>query len=171
MRRYVDLKWIKIANSDLFMHEEGYFIIKFQSIDDMQKILCTGPYTINNRPIILKPWTADFDFDKEFPTDIPIWIKLPKLLMNCWGINSLSRIASATGIPMYVGECTAKQIRVSYARMLVEVNVTKPLPDQVEVNDPSGRVFQQAVSYDWKPMFCEKCQVIGHELSKDIEKE
>lgn len=59
MHRYVDLKWNKIANPDLFMHEERYFIIKFQSIDDIQEIICTGPYTINNRPIILKPWTAD----------------------------------------------------------------------------------------------------------------
>ncbi|XP_075099268.1 uncharacterized protein LOC142176099 [Nicotiana tabacum] len=155
IRRYIDVKWKKIADPDLFIHEEGYFIIKFKSIDDMPEILCTGPYIINNRPIILKPWTTDFDFDKEFPTEISIWIKLPILPMNCWGINSLSRIASAIGIQMYADECTAKQMRVSYARILVEVHVTKPLPDHVEVKDPSGRVFQHVVSYDWKPMFCE----------------
>ncbi|XP_019224047.1 PREDICTED: uncharacterized protein LOC109205757 [Nicotiana attenuata] len=170
MSIYIDLKWNKIASPELFVHEEGYFIIKFQSIDDMKEILCSGPYTINSRPIILKPWTPEFDFDKEFPTEIPLWIKLPKLPMNCWGINSLSRISSAIGIPMYADECTAKQKRVSFDRMLVEVNVTKPLPDQIEVMDPNGRVFQQPILYDWKPLFCEKCQVIGHECPKDQRK-
>ncbi|XP_016499265.2 uncharacterized protein LOC107817887 [Nicotiana tabacum] len=53
-------------------------------------------------------------------------------------------------------------MRISFARMLVEVNVTKPLPEEIEVIDPKGRSFQQVVRYDWKPLFCNKCQVIGH---------
>lgn len=68
----------------------------------------------------------------------------------------MSRIASAIGIPMYVDECTTKQTRVSFARVLVEINMTKPLPDEIEVMDPNGRTILQAVSYDWKPLFCDK---------------
>lgn len=82
--------------------------------------------------------------------------------MNCWGRKSLSLIASAVGIPIYADECTTKQTRVSFARMLVKVNVTKPLPTEVAVIDPSGRTFQQVVQYDWKPKFCDNFQNIGH---------
>ncbi|XP_075101962.1 uncharacterized protein LOC142177378 [Nicotiana tabacum] len=99
-------------------------------------------------PIILKLWTIDFDFDREFPTEISLWVKFLKLPMNCWGKNSLSRIASAIGIPMYADECTAKQTCVSFARMLVEVIVTKLMLDEIEVMNPNGRIFQQAVTYD-----------------------
>lgn len=74
----------------------------------------------------------------------------------------MNRIASVIGNPIYADECIAKQMRISFARMLVEVNVTKPLPEEIEVIDPKGRSFQQVVRYGWKPLFCNKCQVIGH---------
>lgn len=87
------------------MHEEGYFIVKLNTMKDMQEILMSGPYTINYWPLILKLWTADFEFYKEFPTQILLLVKFPKLPMNCWGCNSLSIISSSIGTPMY-DECT-----------------------------------------------------------------
>ncbi|XP_055800406.1 uncharacterized protein LOC129869834 [Solanum dulcamara] len=128
----------------------------------MNEIFYSGPYTINNRPIILKLWTVDFDFSKEFPITIPLWVKFPKLLMSCWGKGSLSRIASVIGVPIYADECTAKQTRISYARMLIEVNVTQPLPDKITVMDLHEKVFEQEVLYDWKPKFFPKCSMVGH---------
>ncbi|XP_070007226.1 uncharacterized protein LOC142165512 [Nicotiana tabacum] len=136
-------------------------------MEDMQEILLAGPYTINNRSIILKQWTTDFDFKKEFLTEIPLCIRFPKLPLNCWGVNSLSRIASSIGMPMYADECTAKQLRVSYARMLIEVDVTKPLKDEVMVEDSNGRTFLQPINYDWKPKFYETWQVIGHNCKQE----
>ncbi|KAG5583273.1 hypothetical protein H5410_053900 [Solanum commersonii] len=122
----------------------------------------SGPYTLNYKPIVLKAWTASFNFEEEFPTEIPLWVKFPKLPLNCWSGNSLSRIASQAGTPIYADECTAKQTRISFARMLIEVNLTKPLPHDIAVMDPNGRVFTQAVEYDWKSLFYDKCQTIGH---------
>ncbi|XP_019264955.1 PREDICTED: uncharacterized protein LOC109242565 [Nicotiana attenuata] len=136
-------------------------------MDDMQEILFAGPYIINNRLIILKQWTTDFDFEKEFPTEIPLWIRFPKLPLNCWDVNSLSRIASSIGTPMYADECTAKQLRVSYARMLMVVDMTKPLKDEITVEDSNGRTFLQPINYDWKPKFRETCQVIGHNYKQE----
>ncbi|KAG5575957.1 hypothetical protein H5410_056091 [Solanum commersonii] len=50
-----------------------------------------------------------------------------------------SRIASAIGKPIYAYECITKQTTISYARMLIETNVTKPLPKEITVHDPNGR--------------------------------
>lgn len=97
---------------------------------DMQDIYYSGPYSINNRPMILKLWTSEFDFNEEFPTEIPLWVKFPKLPMNCQGADSLSRIASAIMTPIFADECTTKKARVSFARMLIDINVTKPLPNE-----------------------------------------
>ncbi|KAK4714104.1 hypothetical protein R3W88_020011 [Solanum pinnatisectum] len=134
----------------------------------MNQILYPGPYTINNRPIILKPWTVNFDFNKEFPTKIPFWVKFSKLPMSCWGKGSLSQISSVIGVSIYADECTAKQTRISYARMLIEVNVTKPLPEKIVVMDPTGNKFEQEVFYDWKPKFCPKCSMVGHTCTKKM---
>ncbi|XP_075074856.1 uncharacterized protein LOC142162405 [Nicotiana tabacum] len=81
-------------------------------------------------------------------------------------MRSLSRIASVFGRPIFVDECTTKQTRVSYAQMLIEINVTKELPSEVWVMDPIGKKFLQSVTYDWKPAYCEKCQIVGHSYSE-----
>ncbi|XP_075077189.1 uncharacterized protein LOC142163933 [Nicotiana tabacum] len=162
MRRFVSQNWAQAANPDLYLHDEGYYMIKFQTIEDLNAVYYSGPYSINNRPIILKPWTPEFDFNTEFPTEIPLWVKFPNLPMNCWSSNSLSRIASVIGTPIFADECTSKQTRISYARMLVEVNVTRELPEAITVLDPNGRQFTQEVIFDWKPEFCQLCQVVGH---------
>ncbi|XP_019224481.1 PREDICTED: uncharacterized protein LOC109206146 [Nicotiana attenuata] len=130
MKRYINVNWASVRELDVFLHEEGYYIIRFHSKADMKEIYYSGPYTINNRPIILKPWTAE--------------------------------IASAVGTPIFADECTTKKTRISYARMLIEVNVTRPLKEEIWVRDPKGKQFLQDVYYEWKPKFCEQCQKVGH---------
>ncbi|KAH0679268.1 hypothetical protein KY284_020353 [Solanum tuberosum] len=114
LTRYINQFWTSAAKPELFYYEEGYYVIRFASIDDMNQILYSG---------------------------------------------SLSRIASVIGVPIYADECTAKQTRISYARMLIEVNVTQPLLEKIVVMDPTGNKFEQEVVYDWKPKFCPKCSM------------
>ncbi|XP_060186605.1 uncharacterized protein LOC132616012 [Lycium barbarum] len=52
--------------------------------------------------------------------------------------------------------------RISYARVLVEMDITTPLPNIVRVMDPSGTTFDQQISYEWKPQYCPTCYQIGH---------
>nr|XP_009591960.1 uncharacterized protein LOC104088903 [Nicotiana tomentosiformis] len=82
--------------------------------------------------------------------------------MNCWSRNSLNRVTSIIETPIFADECTSKQTRIFYARMLVEVNVTRELPEVIKVLDPNGRQFTQKIIFDWKPEFCQLCQVVGH---------
>ncbi|KAH0782247.1 hypothetical protein KY290_001845 [Solanum tuberosum] len=58
---------------------------------------------------------ADFSFNDEELNMIPIWVKLPSPPQNCWGMNSLSRIATGLGTPIYADKCTTKMERISYA--------------------------------------------------------
>nr|XP_016463926.1 PREDICTED: uncharacterized protein LOC107786925 [Nicotiana tabacum] len=158
--------WNFTATPDLYLHEEGYYVVRFHDVKDINEILFSGPYIIRNRPIILKPWTPAFDFSQEFMTEIPLWVKFLKLPMSCWECGSLGRIASALGKPLFANECTTKQTRISYARMLIEVNVSKPLPEKITVMDPNGQIFQQEVEFEWKPQLCPQCLTIGHIFSK-----
>ena len=144
------MNWSNVSKPEVYLHEDGYYLIKFQKISDIIEILFSGPYTVNNRPIILKQWCPDFDLGNEFLTEIPLWVKFPKLPLNCWGVGSLSRIASSIGVPLFADECTTKQTRISYARMLVEVNVTKAIPQKIKVVDPNGKTFMQHVELEWR---------------------
>lgn len=68
--------------------------------------------------------------------------------MSCWGIKSLSKMASVIGIPQFADECTAKQTRIYYAKILIEVKVIKSLPEEMILEDPLGSKFQHKVIYE-----------------------
>lgn len=70
---------------------------------------------MNNKPVIVKTWAADFDFNKEVMQTIPLWVKFPNLPLNYQEEQSLSRIASGIGVPLYVDECTTQVDKISYA--------------------------------------------------------
>ena len=46
--------------------------------------------------------------------------------------------------------------------MLVEVIVTKTIPQKIAVVDPNGKTFLQDVVLEWRPQYCDKCQKIGN---------
>lgn len=126
-----------------------------------------GPLMIANRPIIIKDWVADFSFEKEVLKEVLLWIRLPKLLpLSCWSVDSLRRVGSVLGKPVCVDECTSQQLRISYARLLIEVDVTKPLIYKVRVEDDDDFKVEQQVYYGWVPLFCQKCHRVGHICKK-----
>ncbi|XP_019246473.1 PREDICTED: uncharacterized protein LOC109226128 [Nicotiana attenuata] len=155
IERFIASQWNFVSKPKVYYHNDGFFVVRFKNEEERNEVLYSGPCTIQNRPVITKAWTTDFDFNEEVLKTLPLWVKLPNLPLNCWGMDSLSRIGSGLGIPMYADECTTKVERISYARILVEMDITKPLPTKIIVKDPS-------VVYDWKPTYCSTCLQLGH---------
>lgn len=137
-------------------HTDGYYVVRFASEEERDQVLCAGPHYILRRPVIVKPWTPEFNFNKEILTTLLLWVKLPNLPLSCWNAVVLSKIVSSLGQPLYANECTTQVSRISFARILVEMSVTRPLPKSIKVQDPRGNTFEQQIWYDWKPLYCEK---------------
>lgn len=56
------------------------------------------------------------------------------------------------GRHVYADDCTTNSARISYARVLIEMDITDELPINITVqDDPAGRVFDQEIDYDWVP--------------------
>ncbi|XP_075092451.1 uncharacterized protein LOC142172681 [Nicotiana tabacum] len=146
--RFFTFQWNFIAKPTIYLHNDGYFVVKFVVMEDKDVVLYSGPYTMNSKPDVVKMWNVDFDFTNEVLKTIPLWIQLPKLPLNCWEDDSLSRTGSTLGVLIYVDACTTKVERISYARILVKIDVTRPLPIQIMVEDPNGREFEQEIWYD-----------------------
>lgn len=67
---------------------------------------------------------------------------------------------------MCADECTSRQLRISFARLFLEIDVTKPLVRTIRFEDPSGNMVEQQVVYEWAPPFCKTCNKVGHDCSK-----
>lgn len=94
--------------------------------------------------------------------DYPIWIQLHNLPLGCWSAEALSKIASGVGIPKFADNCTSLQKRVQYERVLVHIDVTVSLVDEVTIEIGDDKSFQQKIKYEFKPKFCHKCNQLGH---------
>ncbi|KAJ6973805.1 hypothetical protein NC653_033972 [Populus alba x Populus x berolinensis] len=93
---------------------------------------------------------------------IPVWVKFPNLPLKCWSIKCLSKIASVLGKPVQSDMLTSSMARLSYARVLVEVNLLSDLPYSIEVTLPNGSILHQQVVYETLPRFCKHCRKLGH---------
>ncbi|CAK8560653.1 unnamed protein product [Lathyrus sativus] len=162
MKNFIQRMWNFIKMPDLYYHDDEYFLLRFNSQEDKEAIMMRGPYTIRNMPMILKEWQSGFNLKKGLLRTLPIWVKLPQLPLHLWGAKSLSKIGSVIGKPLVTVECTANKLRVSYARILIEVDITQPLIDEITIRNVAGDIIMQPVQYEWRPKFCETCQKLGH---------
>ncbi|XP_058766248.1 uncharacterized protein LOC131639814 [Vicia villosa] len=117
-------------------------------------------------PLLVREWRPDFNLHNDLLQTFPLWVKLPNLPLYLWGENSLNKIGSALGDPIVTDECTANRLCISYARILVEIDITKELPTEITIRNTHGEKMQQAVEYEWRPIFCGRCQKYGHNCDK-----
>ncbi|KAL0287459.1 UNVERIFIED_CONTAM: hypothetical protein Sangu_2690100 [Sesamum angustifolium] len=103
-----------------------------------------------------------FEFKEDDISLTPVWATLPSLPLECWHPNALGKIGSRLGTPIAMDSLTMKMERVSYARILVEVDASKKLVDHVEFILPNGVTRKQPVVYEYTPKFCSTCKRFGH---------
>ncbi|PWA76509.1 hypothetical protein CTI12_AA232940 [Artemisia annua] len=90
------------------------------------------------------------------------------------GTNKLSLISSGIGNPIIkdritVSMCEKASSRANFARVLVEVDASKGLVDQVEVNYKIlVKSMKLKVEYVWRPLVCGCCKVFGHNFKSCI---
>ncbi|KAI5404305.1 hypothetical protein KIW84_051453 [Lathyrus oleraceus] len=113
-------------------------------------------------PMVLRDWNPKFEFKRDMLRTFLVWIKLPNLPLHLWGARSLGKIGSALGNPLFTDEYTANKLRASYARILMEIDVTHKQQDYITIKDSFGNKRKQTVEYEWKPTFCETCQNVGY---------
>ncbi|KAH0749146.1 hypothetical protein KY290_028378 [Solanum tuberosum] len=169
MKRFIVAQGSFSAKPVVLYHSDGYFVVRFANEEERDKVLCAGPHYFLKRPVIMKPWLPEFNFKKEILTTIPIWIKLPNLPLNCWNSVVLSKIGSSLGQPLYAEECTTQASRISFARILIEMDVTRSLPKMIKIRDPKGTVLEQQIWYEWKPLYYKKCLQVAQSCDKPKE--
>ncbi|KAJ6976254.1 hypothetical protein NC653_031943 [Populus alba x Populus x berolinensis] len=150
------------CNATLTIHASSWLIYKFSNVDDNMAVLDGGPYLVYERPLLLRPMPEFFDFFSAEMTRVTIWIKLPSLPLSCWSPQCLTKIASVLGKPLQSDRLTSSMSRLSYARVLVEVNMMDDLPPSFKVKLPNGDILTQSVVYETLLKFCKRCKVLSH---------
>ncbi|PHU19061.1 hypothetical protein BC332_10212 [Capsicum chinense] len=120
---------------------------------EKNEILQNGSYTYNNRPMVLWNWVKDFRFKDEMLRFMPLWVVLPGLPIYYWVEDNLNKIASYIGKPICAYRLTAELERILYAWMLIELDITQELPEEIYIEKHNGTIHTQAIEFEWAPEF------------------
>ncbi|GJT93774.1 hypothetical protein Tco_1082619 [Tanacetum coccineum] len=128
--------------------KDWVYYFKFKSEEGMKAVFESGPWMVNNVPLVLNVWEPGIWLEKVEPSLIPIWV-------------------CAYNIPMELCNGNGK---LDFARVLVEVVADDELPNTLEIAYPqlgnrSARVGKLEVKYQWKPPLCSHCKTFVHPTS------
>lgn len=87
-------------------------------------------------PLFLKHMPRCFLFAED-GRHVPPWVQIHGLQPDCWSQRVLSLIGSKIGRPLYTDKLTRTRERISFARLLVEVDVTRQRVHEVSVALPT----------------------------------
>ena len=85
-----------------------------------------------------KPWHKDFNPFTESFNKIPIWVCLPNLPIHLWLDSVLEAIGGALGDFQIVDSATSDILHSTFARILVEMDVSKGLLEIIYLKLPQG---------------------------------
>lgn len=95
--------------------------------------------------MLSREWKPYFNLKKDMLRTLLIWIKLPQLQLYLWGSKSLSKIVRVIGTPLLTDECITSKLRISYSRILVEVENTQELSKEITIKENEGKKIKQLV--------------------------
>ncbi|VFQ83143.1 unnamed protein product [Cuscuta campestris] len=136
--------------SQFLPHHKGWVVFKFLNNEDRDSVLHRDDHRINNKKLLLNIPQDGFMWNAKSFSTMPFWVKLMDVPMQFWGSNSLSKIASKLGSPLFTDGLTNKVAskltvekdpedklaykKPNFCRVLIHMDLSKPPPSCVKVN-------------------------------------
>ncbi|XP_074299262.1 uncharacterized protein LOC141630325 [Silene latifolia] len=134
---YIRRLWINPKVDKLSFLPNGVFMVRFLSKAAKDVVLRQGHFLLDNKPLIVKPWTPDVELVKHEVKSVPVWVKLHKLPLKFWG-KGLTCISGLIRKFIKCDLATEDKTRIGYARVMIELMIGDPLPDKVKFLDEHG---------------------------------
>lgn len=125
--RRLNAIWHPKAKMDLITLANNYFLVKFGSVMDYEFAKYGDPWMIMDHYLIVKEWRPNFDPMMDKTEKVIVWVRLPDLPMEYYDHTFLFRVGKQIGEPMMIDSATSLTSRGKFARLCVEVDITKPL--------------------------------------------
>ncbi|XP_074302371.1 uncharacterized protein LOC141633929 [Silene latifolia] len=156
--------WAHLPIDKVSFLPNGVFLVRFTSNQAKDRVLQQGHFLFDNKPLIVRPWSADVELVKSDVKDVPVWVRFMNLPLKFWG-KSLPKLAGLLGKFVQCDAATKDKTRLGFARVMVEVPFGKAIHASVKFLDEDGIVVTIKVECEWKPVLCKKCQGVGHEAT------
>lgn len=137
----------------------GFFMIRFEAEDEYMAALTGGPWRVFKSYLMVQAWSPEFDPLRNKINTTPVWVRFSNIPVNFYHKSILLGIARGLGKPVKVDLTTLNFERARFARVCVEVDLTKPLKGSIMIN---GERYY--VAYEGLTNLCSICGMYGHNV-------
>ncbi|XP_010523549.1 PREDICTED: uncharacterized protein LOC104801863 [Tarenaya hassleriana] len=140
----------------------GTFLFKMPNRRSRDLALSRKIWHVGSAPMFISAWSPYHTTTKPTLTSIATWVSFRNLPHQAFSTDSLSRIATTVGTPMYPDRLTKTKEYVEVARIYIDVNLRVTPPRNIMITLPDGQNHLIDIAYDWLPPRCSNCSEIGH---------
>ncbi|KAK2981990.1 hypothetical protein RJ640_007582 [Escallonia rubra] len=136
-----------------------FYVVRFQTREDYAHVLLDGPWVILGHYLTVQKWKPQFRPHTEEITSTLAWVRFPELPIEYFDEEIMMRMGNTLGTAVKADKQTADSARGKFARVCIELNLSKPLIPKVWLN---GHL--QNVEYEGLYAVCFHCGKYGHKL-------
>lgn len=155
-RRLKEL-WKPSAPMDVIALDNNFFLVRFANSGDLDFARSEGPWIIADHYLTIRQWCPEFDPFQDVLERLTVWVRFPCLPIEYYDEELLLRIARKIGEPVKVDSNTSLVTRGHFARVCVELDLTKPLLSKFKLHRRVRRI-----EYEGLHMVCFECGKYGH---------
>ncbi|CAN1228706.1 hypothetical protein LINPERPRIM_LOCUS3005 [Linum perenne] len=156
MKKRLESLWARSGNIQVTDAANAFFLVRFSDEDDYKRAAFGGPWKIYDYYITVARWTPTFN-EEEPIKSILTWVRLPRLPIHYFNELAVTRIGNHIGRTVRLDMATAEGARARYARVCVEVDISKPLLGKYMIDN---RMFY--IEYESLENICFTCGFYGH---------
>lgn len=149
--------WKLTGGFDMMDVDNGFYMIKFDLEADKEKVKEGGPWMLFAHCLAVTNWSPEFVSPTATVDHTLVWIRFPGLNLVYYDESFLLALASTVGRPIRVDTNTLKVERGRFARICVEIDLTKPVVGKVWLR---GHWYK--VQYEGLHLICAGCGCYGH---------
>ncbi|GJV56489.1 putative reverse transcriptase domain-containing protein [Tanacetum coccineum] len=142
--------------------DSRHVLLNFKLEANFVKVISQSIWYVEGKPMRVFKWRPRFHVDHE-PSTVPVWFRFPKLLIYLYRKDAMFEIAKLIGRLLRIDSATDLGKRLSVARIQIEIDLLKSLPDTIWVALGEDFGFWQKVEpYEKLPSYCSFCWHLGH---------
>ena len=111
--------WRPKGRMDCIDLSYGFFLVKFFSKEDLERVIKSGPWFIGDHFLSLRPWEPFFKPSTANVSLIAVWIRLNELPIKLYETEVLREIGESIGKVLRIDSHTTMEAHGKYAKLCI----------------------------------------------------
>ncbi|CAN1131016.1 hypothetical protein LINPERHAP2_LOCUS6160 [Linum perenne] len=157
MSRKLPQLWAKKGDVQVSDVGFGFYVVNFELVADHERAMFEGPWMINDHYVVIQEWRPYFRPEETLLTTLRVWVRLPGIPFEYFDRTILKLIGDRIGRTVCIDHTTLEGSRGNFARICVEVDLSKPLLSKYRLRRRVRRI-----EYEGLHTICFNCGCYGH---------